>query len=134
MHICVHGPRDPTNVEWQRYLNASGELAARGEVRILVLSRGGSPTGEQRRALIGQIGKKTWPVALLTDNGVARMAIFAMRVFNPSMKASATTDLRGARDFLGLTTEECDRAAVIIQELEHDIAEAPASEADRGGA
>ena len=78
------------------------------------------------------VGKKTWPLALLTDSSIARMMIFAMRVFNPAMHAFATTDLAGARDFLKLTQQECERAAVLLRELERDLADAPAPDVGRG--
>jgi hypothetical protein len=136
LHVCVHGSRNPTNVEWQRYLNASNEIASLADCRIVILTRGGSPSGQQRQALMTAIGKRTRPVALLTDNSVARMAIFAMRVFNPAMKAFATKELRPAGDFLGLSSLERDRVAQLLAELERGIDDrhegAPAKHDDAG--
>jgi hypothetical protein len=42
MLVVVHGARDPTNVEWQRYVNELAALASR-DTRVVVLSRGGTP-------------------------------------------------------------------------------------------
>jgi hypothetical protein len=69
----VHRPQDPTNVEWQRYLNTSGEV----------------------------------------------------------MNAFATTDVAGAHDFLNLMQQECERAVVLLRELERDLADTRVPEVGR---
>jgi len=124
LHVCVHNERDPTNVEWQRYVNSSSEHVAKLDVRILILSRGGSPSGDQRRVLMSAIGKRTKPVALLTDNAIARTVVVAMRFFNPTMKAFKTSEVSEASDFLGLTQNERSRAVVLLAELERELAQA----------
>jgi len=122
LHVCVHNERDPTNVEWQRYVNSVGEEVGKLDVRIIVLSRGGSPNGEQRRTLLTVIGKRTKPLAMLTDNAIARTVVVAMSFFIPMMKAFKTAEVREAGEFLGLTSNECERAVALLRELERELA------------
>jgi hypothetical protein len=119
LNVVYHGPLAPTNLEWQRYVNESVALSGgRSDTRVLVLSRGGSPDGQQRQTLETALRGRAKPVALLTDKVLARAVISAMSLFNPSMKAFPTTALKEASDFLGLTREERERAAQLLLELE----------------
>jgi hypothetical protein len=120
MLVVVHSPRDPTNVEWQRYVNDLAALATR-DTRLLVLSRGGAPSGDQRRTLVTAVGKRGDLVALLTDSVLPRMIVGTLRIFNSSIKAFATAELQQASDFLGLTASERERAPVLLRQLEHEL-------------
>jgi hypothetical protein len=123
MLIVVHGERDPTNVEWQRYVNELAALTSR-DTRFLVLSRGGTPSGEQRRTLVTAVGKRSDLVALLTDSVIPRMIVGTLRIFNSSIKAFATTELQRASDFLGLTASERERVPVLLRQLERELTDA----------
>jgi hypothetical protein len=123
MLVVVHGASDPTNVEWQRYVNELAALASR-DTRLLVLSRGGGPSGDQRRTLVTAVGKRTDLVALLTDSVIPRLIVGTLRIFNSSIRAFATAELQGASDFLGLTASERERVPVLLRELERELIEA----------
>jgi hypothetical protein len=125
INVAVHGKRSPTDLEWATYVNESREHVGRPDLCLVVLSRGGSPDGKQRAVLTDSIpkGARKPPVALLTDNAIARGAIAAMSIFNPLMKAFATNDLDGAALYLGLTRAERDRVAKVLVELERELQE-----------
>jgi hypothetical protein len=123
LNIVFHGTRSPTNLEWQRYVIDMVSAAERSDVRVIVLSRGGSPDGFQRQTLMTALRDRVSPVALLTDNLVARTTITAMRLFNPSMRAFPTTALKEAGEFLKLTTAERERVVELLVELEREVGE-----------
>ena len=123
LSVAFHGTLAPTNLEWQRYVIEAVSRPARDDTRVVVLSRGGSPDGQQRGTLMTAMRGRQSPVALLTDKLIARTAIAAMRIFNPSMKAFATTNLKEAGDFLNLTVTERERVAQLLVELEREVAE-----------
>lgn len=128
LNVAFHGPRAPTNLEWQRYVTEAASPVARDDVRVLVLSRGGSPDGHQRQILMTALRGRPKPMALLTDKLVARTVVAAMSIFNPSMKAFPTTGLKEASDFLKLTAEERERVAQLLLELEREVGESTQAE------
>lgn len=128
LNVAFHGARAPTNLEWQRYVNEAVARPARPDIRVVVLSRGGSPDGQQRATLMTAMRGRQSPMALLTDNLIARTAIAAMRFFNPSMRAYSTTNLKEAGDFLDLTVVERERVAALLVELEREVGESKLAE------
>jgi len=128
LSVAVHGTRAPTNLEWQRYVIDAVSSHARADTRVVVLSRGGSPDGSQRQTLMAGLRGRPSPVALLTDKLIARTAIAAMSLFNPSMKAFPTTGLQEAGEFLGLSVTERERVAVLLVELEREVGESAVAE------
>lgn len=128
LNVGFHGARAPTNLEWQRYVIEAVSFATRDDARVVVLSRGGSPDGQQRQTLMTALRGRPNPMVLLTDNLIARTAITAMRFFNPSMRAFPTTGLKEAGDFLKLTAAERERVAAILVELEREVAETTEAE------
>lgn len=81
-----------------------------------------------RKALRGRPS----PVALLTDNLIARTAIAAMRLFNPKMRAFPTGALKEAGEFLTLTVAERERVAALLVELEREVGESNVVEPPAG--
>jgi hypothetical protein len=57
LNVVYHGPLSPTNLEWQRYVTDAvmATSSPRSGVRVLVLSRGGSPDGRQRQILMAAL-------------------------------------------------------------------------------
>ena len=68
------------------------------------------------------------PVALLTDQLIARTAVAALRIFNPSIRAFPTGGLKDAGDFLALTLAERQRVAQLLVELEREVGESTEAE------
>lgn len=126
--MAFHGPRAPTNLEWQRYVNDAASSTTRSDTRVVVLSRGGSPDGPQRQTLMTALRGRARPCALLTDQLIARTVVAALRIFNPSMRAFPTTGLKEAADFLGLTGAEQQRVAELLVELEREVGESAVAE------
>ena len=131
LNVIVHGTRAPTNLEWQRYVIDAVSTTARADARVVVLSRGGSPDGFQRQTLMAALSGRVSPVALLTDKLIARTAIAAMSLFNPSMKAFPTTGLKEACEFLGLSPSERERVGQVLVVLEKEVTESTLAQAPK---
>jgi len=128
LNVVVQGVHSPTNLEWQRYVTMAVATSARNDTRVVILSRGGSPDGAQRQALVKAMRGRPDPVALLTDKVLARAAVAALRPFNPTMRAFPTTGLKEACEFLSLTPDERERVAKLLVELEKELDEATVAE------
>jgi len=123
LNVAFHGTRAPTNLEWQRYVIEAASGPPRRDARVVVLSRGGSPDGQQRTTLMTAMRGRECPVALLTDSVIARGVVAALRIFNPAMRAFPTTNLKEAGDFLELTVAERERVAQLLVALEREVGE-----------
>ena len=119
--VVLHGPRNPSNLEWQNMLR---DETARGPVesgRTLIVSHGGGPDGAQREMLGKQIRRKPAPTAILTKRAIVRAIASALLFFNRTMKVFGLDEHKSAYDFLELTGEEREAADRIVAELEREV-------------
>lgn len=117
--VTVHGPLNPTNLEWQQFLRDAVRSGTGTHWRNLVVSYGGRPDGEQRKQLGEMLRGRGAPTAILTASPVVRAAVSAISFFNRSLKAFAFNDLDGAAAYLELTADEREKA----RELRHELVE-----------
>lgn len=131
--IVVHGPRNPTAHEWERFLTETiarrseawgkdPRSGARGAVaRVLVVSYGGVPDGDQRKKLTATIERNAAPTVVMTDSalmlGVSRVLAF----FNPTQKTVPLAAEREALDFLDLGADERATARQLRAKLESEL-------------
>ena len=122
LNVVVHGPLEPSALEWTRYLNAMAPRKE-DELRVLVFSHGGAPNGSQRLQLTSLVegGDLRVPLALITDALLARAIVGALRWFNPAIRAFAMSETSAAYEFLGLTADERDRVTALRAELEREL-------------
>jgi hypothetical protein len=124
--VVVHSQASPSNGEWQRFLNDCTHAGVDGGFRLFVVSYGGGPDGEQRRAVAEIVKKSTPPpVAMLTNSKLVRALMFAFSFINRSTKVLALEDSDAAFDFLGLDGKERDTARRLRRELEIELALTP---------
>lgn len=87
--VTVHGPANPTNLEWQQFLRDAVRSGTATHWRNLVVSYGGRPDGEQRKQLGEMLQGRGAPTAILTGSTVVRAAVSALSFFNRNLKAFA---------------------------------------------
>lgn len=119
--VVVHGPRNPSNLEWQTLLT---DETARGQPdngRTLIVSYGGGPDGPQRELLARQISRKPAPTAIMTKSVLVRAITAALLFFNRSMKVFGLSERKSAYDFLSLSAQEREAADRIRKELEAEL-------------
>jgi hypothetical protein len=119
--VAVHGFKSPTNLEWQRFLNEGTAHGMGPHLRILIISHGGGPDGDQRKRLGQVIGAAPAPTVVMTGSALVRGITSAMTFFNPHMKAVNIYDTELAFEHLGLTPEERSKAQQLRRELSLEL-------------
>jgi hypothetical protein len=121
LSVMIHGPGNPTNLEWQRFLRDAVDRGTGTHWRNLVVSYGGRPDGEQRKQLAEMLKGRAAPTAIMTSSGIARAAVLALSFFNRQMRAFGMDDFDGACSYLALTAHERERAQRMRVELTQEL-------------
>ncbi|HET8935016.1 MAG TPA: hypothetical protein VFN67_16320 [Polyangiales bacterium] len=116
----VYGVNAPTAEEWARCLRLFRERAG-CESRFLVETRGGGPDAKQRKVLAEVMRDQDTRVAVMTDSIVARGILTALAWLGLPQRGFALNDLRAASEYLGLSSEERQRAAEELARLRDEI-------------
>jgi len=119
--VAVHGPKSPSNLEWQRFLTEAVERGQGAAMRILIVSHGGGPDGEQRKQLARAIGNSPAPTIVMTRSALIRGITSALTFFNRSMKAVDLDAHDEAFQHLELDAKERVRAYGLRTELEAEL-------------
>lgn len=119
--IIVHGPRNPSNLEWQSMLRDGIALDRIENGRTVVISYGGGPDGQQRELLTQHMAKRPAPTAILTKSALVRAITAALLFFNRSMKVFGLDEQDRAAEFLGLSPDERDLVGRTRRELETEL-------------
>lgn len=119
--IVVHGPQDPSDLEWRSMLRDEKERGEPEDGRTLIVSYGGGPNGQQRAVLGQQIGNKPKPACIMTASVVVRAITSALLFFNRNMKVVSLTESKQAYAFLGLSVKERNSADTVRRELEREL-------------
>jgi hypothetical protein len=119
--VAVHGFKSPSNLEWQRFLNECVAHGAGSHWRILIVSHGGGPDGDQRKQLGRVIGPSPAPTAVMTASALVRGITSAMTFFNPHMKAFNLGDAEAAFKHLDLTADERSRMLQMRREVSLEL-------------
>lgn len=119
--IIVHGPKNPSNLEWQSMLRDGTAFDHVAAGRTLVISYGGGPDGHQRELLAQHMSKRPSPTAILTKSALVRAITAALLFFNRGMKVFGLHEQDAACEFLRLSPEEREMAARARRELETEL-------------
>ncbi|HET7538994.1 MAG TPA: hypothetical protein VFK05_03955 [Polyangiaceae bacterium] len=119
--VVVHGPENPSNLEWQRMLTDETARGFPEDGRTLIVSHGGGPDGQQRELLGQQILRKPSPTCIMTKSALVRAITSALLFFNRNMKVVGLEERDLAYDFLGLSAQERDRVNELRKELEAEL-------------
>jgi hypothetical protein len=115
--VAMHGFKGPTNLEWQGLLNAGAQHGMGSHLRIVIISHGGGPDGDQRRQLAQVIGPAPAPTAVMTRSALVRGITTAMTFFNRHMIAVDLSDSDSAYRHLDLSADERVKVQQIRREL-----------------
>ena len=124
LSVVVHGRHGPTALEWDRYLNHTRENVPIKNLRVLVLTLGGSPDGKQRQAM-AEVARQQYPqpppVAILTGSLIVRSVMKLSAIFNPHIRCFAPEEFALACAYLGLNALERDQAARQLAALQSEV-------------
>lgn len=110
--VNVHGPSDPSNLEWSMYLRETLAQTNVSLLRVVIVSHGGRPSGSQRKELT-EVLPRPAPTAFLSNSLLSRSLINTMSWFNPQLHAFPLNEDAAAFRFLQLTAAE----ARIVQRI-----------------
>lgn len=118
--VAVHGPSDPSDLEWRRYLRDTLAQPDVSRLRVVVVSHGGKPSGAQRKELMEFLPHPA-PTAHLSNSWLARSLINTMSWFNPQLRAFGLDEERAAFQFLQLTQAEAGIVRTARMTLEAEL-------------
>lgn len=115
--VAVHGFQSPSSADWGQFLEDGVAHGLGTHLRILIVSHGGGPDGEQRKQLGELIGPAPAPTVVLTSNSLIVGISRAVALFNPHLRVMGLTDSEAAYRALELTDEERAKVQKIRREL-----------------
>ena len=118
--IGFHDKTDPTNQEWNAWLDAS-VVAANDGVVCLIKTLGGTPTAKQRAEIKARLGVTKLKTAVLIASGISRGAVTAISWLGVPVRAYDLHELAKAKEYLGLSTEDVIEAERVLKELGDEI-------------
>lgn len=119
--VVMHGPKNPSNLEWQSMLRDEAQRGPQERGVTLVVSYGGGPDGHQRELLGKMIAKKPAPTCIMTGSVLVRAITTALLFFNRTMKVVGLDEPARAYDFLDLSRDERAVADRLRAELEAEL-------------
>ncbi len=128
--ILREGAEDPTDDEWDEFLRilASGE-GVHG-MRVLGVTDGGGPSGEQRIRLRNALGDSNVKAAIVSDSVKVRFVVSSIAFITSKIKSFAKRDLDAAYEYLELDESQRRIAEKVISELSGLIGSGRRSTAD----
>jgi hypothetical protein len=125
--ITVHGAQDPTDAEWNAFLEHMHAHSGKNP-RGFAYSIGGGPNSKQRKALFAAMGQRHLPVALVSTSRVALAIGVAVSWFNSHLKAYAPAQLRSALRHLSLDERETQEVLRVARQLAKELGIARAAQ------
>lgn len=120
LHVIMFGKNSPTDHEWRAYIDDWKRYAHRPNIKVLVYSFGGNPTGSQRHDLLKTMSEPV-PTAVVTTSPLARVIGLALRAANPAMLVVSPADEYRAYDHLRMTLVERKQAAQLRDDLSRQL-------------
>jgi hypothetical protein len=121
--VIVHGPKPPTDAEYQATLQAYGKHLGRFR-GILIHSDGGAPNSAQRKQTTDFWEGRNLPkTAIMTSSSIARGVMTALNWFFPQkLKAVKEGDFLTAFEYLEVPSVERALAEQTVARLRNELA------------
>lgn len=123
--VLVHDEKPATDEAWGRWVDfvTAGGKALGSQLRVLVVSRGGSPTPKQRRLIHDRMPRTDGGVmtAIVTTSFVGRAVVSTMGLFNEKIRAFAADRVPDALDYLGVAAPLRPEIHALIAKLEQQL-------------
>jgi hypothetical protein len=115
-------PEAPTNDDWNAYLQLCQRKIALERIRVLVVTAGGGPTLNQRRAIRQLLGDKPIPTAVVTDAPMVHGIVTVLGWVNPGIRAFSVAALDDALRYLGVDGATAERVLLEVREMQRELA------------
>lgn len=118
--VWLHTKQPPSDEEWEHGM-AQTEAIGLQKVAYLVVTDGGGPNAAHRARFQQVVGKDLFPVAVLSDDRLARGIVTAISWFNSAIKAFRPRDLTGALAHVGVDQAHAQRILEKLQEMQGKV-------------
>jgi hypothetical protein len=118
--IVVYGSRNPTNEEWETYLDAVERQGFDRTVQLIV-TEGGGPDSTQRKLLNDKLKGRSVPVAVVSKNPIIRGVVTALSWFNTKIRAFVPSNFTEALRHLDLPEAEGKALEREVNELRIEL-------------
>jgi hypothetical protein len=98
--VSVYSARNPTNEDWNEYLQLCRKHVARGHAKALAVTDGGGPDVHQRAATLEAVGENNMTAAVVSDARIVRGIVTALSWFNRRIRAFPFSNGAGIQDAL----------------------------------
>lgn len=116
--VMCQGTENPTDAEWNTYLDALGPLLALAEgYRVLVVTEGGRPSQSQHARLRERMAGAKPHVAILTSAAGVRFVASVLALVNANLRCYAPDQRSAALASLGLTENEVALVDALVKRL-----------------
>lgn len=122
--LTVHSEQPPTEAEWAANVASLERFAGPHEIRALIVSDGGGPSGLQREALVEVLERKSphgFRTAIVTRSLAVRGIGVALSWFLPGYRFFRPNRLDDALDHLVLKDAEVALARTELERLQVDL-------------
>lgn len=118
-------PRNPTDEEWEVYLEVLGRLhQSPREYRYLTVSDGGHPSGAQQTRVKAVVPGKNPAVALVSASVPIRFVGAALALFNRQVRCFRPNQMALACAHIGLGPRDVPRMEAVIAQLKRQLSAA----------
>jgi len=114
--VVIHTSYAPSDAEWREYVDGVGSCDLE-TMRSIVITDGGAPTAQQRKAVNDLLGGRQVPGVVISPSTFVRGVVTALAWFNPGLKAFAPEEFGKACQYLELSPAEIDEVWLTIDRL-----------------
>jgi hypothetical protein len=118
--ILIHGTQPPTDLEWAVYVRELVKHDPR-ELRNLVFTDGGAPSGAQRKQVNDFLKGRASPAVVVSGSYMVRGVVNTLSWFNPQVRAYAPDELPAALRYIGVRDQEVARVNSEVQVLRQQL-------------
>jgi hypothetical protein len=112
----------PSDMEWDAFIAATTEYRKRVDMlRVLIITDGGGPNGNQRSKIKDAIGDKQFKSAVVSDAIKIRFIASAIMLISKNHASFTTREASGAYTHLALTADERRKVDECVVQLDAEL-------------
>jgi hypothetical protein len=122
--VMVGGRENPSDEEWDRYVDFLEGMGTPGPVaRTLAITMGGAPTSRQRAVLERRIGEKRKgsKLAVVTGSTFARGVLNGWALVRPGYRAFSPEKIAAAIHFLDISPAVAPEVEAMVAKLQAEL-------------
>ncbi len=126
--ILRENAENPSDAEWDEFLRLIAAGDGVWNVKVLVVTDGGEPSGEQRQRLKSVLGDSNVRAAIVTDSIKTRLVVSSLAFITSRIKSFSKREIDAGYDYLGLDVNQRRLADRVLSELTEAVCKQPGSQ------